>query len=85
MPSVVLSNEVAQPRTDVNVIVQDHNAQSNEMKLWFTRDADWLAIVKQKPVSALTVASEAPLSKGRCELDRKVVYLSDINSSCSKE
>lgn len=54
MPPAIETDEVAQLRTDVNVLMEGGNVVSNEMYLGFSRVADRLALLVEKNDTGFT-------------------------------
>lgn len=53
MPSAVIFDKLAQLQIVESFIMELRSHLPNDRDLWFTRDAEWLAIVKQNHVPAL--------------------------------
>lgn len=85
MPSAVVSDKIAQLGTDVNVIMESHNALSNETELRFFIVADRLAVAEQNPVSTFIRSTTAQVPRGCCKVAKKDTCLSDTDSAFSKD
>lgn len=81
IPSAVVTDEAAELRTEINVLMEGHNALSNAMGLRFSKVAERLAQLKQKNDTGFT---PAPVRKERRKPAKKNVYPSNTNSALSR-